>query len=48
MKNNFNSNSLGSEKRIIQSIGIKVDKKKIENFFLQNIPFFENILKKKI
>ena len=27
MKNNFNSNTLGSEKRVIQSIGIKVDKK---------------------
>ena len=47
MKNNFNSNSLASDKRIIQSIGSKVDKKKIENFFLQNISFFENILEKK-
>jgi len=28
MKNNFNSNSLASDKRIIESIGSKVDKKK--------------------
>ena len=46
MKNNFNSNTLGSEKRVIQSIGIKVNKKEVENFFLQNILFFENILEK--
>ena len=44
MKNDFNSNSLGSEKRVIQSIGIEVDKRKIQDFFLGNISSFENIL----
>ena len=34
MKNNFNSNTLSSEKRVIQSIGSEVDKK-LEKFFLK-------------
>ena len=46
MKNNFNSNTLSSEKRVIQSIGSEVDKKKLENFFLKNLSIFEEILKK--
>ena len=37
MKNNFNSNTLSSEKRVIQSIGSEVDKKKLEKFFLKKV-----------
>ena len=46
MKNNFNSNTLSSEKRIIQSIGSEVDREKLENFFFKNLSIFEKILKK--
>ena len=35
MKNNFNSNTLSSEKKVIQSIGSEVDKKKLEKFFFK-------------
>ena len=40
MKNNFNSNTLSSEKRIIQSIGSEVDREKLENFFFKNLSIF--------
>ena len=45
MKNNFNSNTLSSEKRVIQSIGSEVDKIKLEKFFLKNLSIFENFKK---
>ena len=39
MKNNFNSNTLSSEKRVIQSIGSEVDKK-LEKFFFKKTSQF--------
>ena len=37
--------SLGSEKRLIQSISEKIDQKAIESLFLKNINFFDEFLK---
>ena len=39
MKNNFNSNTLSSEKRVIQSIGSEVDKKIRKIFFKKPLNF---------